>query len=182
MRNLVLFGMMGAGKTTVAAVVGERLGRDVVDTDLRIEQTEDRSIARIFAEDGEPAFRELERAALIDAAERDDRVVAVGGGAVLDPTNVGALRATGMLIWLRADAGVLTERLADEQAAGTRPLLEGGGFDDLLAEREPTYVEVADHTVDASGDPEAIASEVISWAARVPDVLSPDEHRRIRDG
>lgn len=180
MRNLVLFGMMGAGKTTVAAVIGELLQREVVDTDLDVEHDEDRTIQQIFAEDGEPTFRELERQAVLDAAERDDRVIAVGGGAVLDPVNVGALRATGMLIWLEASADVLTDRLSDEQAAGTRPLLDDGGFEDLLTERAPTYGEVADHTVDASGDPQTVADDVLSWAARIPDVLSTEEHDRIR--
>ena len=177
----MLFGMMGAGKTTVAAVIGERLNREVVDTDLEVERIEDRTVSEIFAADGEPFFRELERQTVLDAASRDDRVVAVGGGAVLDSTNVGALRATGMLVWLRAPADVLTERLSDEQAAGTRPLLENGGFDDLLAEREPTYVEIADHTVEAAGAPEEVADQVLAWAARLPDVLSPQEHERIRD-
>lgn len=181
MRNLVLFGMMGAGKTTVAAIVGERLNRDVVDTDLQVEQRQGRTIAQIFADDGEPAFRELERHAVLDAAERDDQIVAVGGGAVLDPTNVGALRATGMLVWLQAPAAVLTQRLSDEQAAGTRPLLQDGGFEDLLAEREPTYADIADHTVDASRDPGTVARDVLTWAARVPEVLSPEEHARVRD-
>ncbi len=79
MKNLVLLGMMGTGKSTVAAIIAERLGRVHVDTDSEIERIAGKSIPAIFSEQGEPAFRRLERLAVDHVARRSDQVVSVGG-------------------------------------------------------------------------------------------------------
>lgn len=158
-RSVVLYGMMGSGKTTVARLVGQRLGRPVLDTDEVVEATSGRTIAETFARQGEAEFRRLERTAVIAAAARDGAVVSVGGGAVLDDDNLATLRGTGVLVYLAAPAAVLEARVGGD---GTRPLLADRSLADLLAEREPRYRAVADHVVDATGTPEEVAAAVIA--------------------
>lgn len=207
-RNIVLIGMMGAGKSTVGRVLAERTGRELVETDVEVERSAGRPIAAIFAADGEDTFRRLERDAVASAAAHDGRVVSVGGGAVLDQSNVAALRDTGVLVWLRVPAGTLIERLRRTDHA-ERPLLDVADPDDprgvaprtdgpetetpaadeldaaarirrLAAARAPRYAETADHTVEAMDSPEAVADEILAWTATRADVLSGDERRRLR--
>lgn len=186
-RNLVLLGMMGVGKSTVAALLGERLGRQVVDTDTEVERIAGRSIASIFAEEGEAAFRRLERMAVERLAGRADQVVSVGGGAVLDDANVVALRSSGVLIELRAPPEALAARLirqaAGEDPAATRPLLTGAELADRIAQlvevRAPRYAAVSDHWVEASAAPVDIAEEILTWASSVPGVLATVEWERV---
>ncbi len=179
-KNLVLLGMMGAGKSTVAMVLAERLRRPVVDTDAEVERIAGRAIPAIFDEEGESAFRRLERVAVDTVARQSDQVVSVGGGAVLDDASVIALRRSGVLVELRAPPGTLAARLASESGAPhTRPLLTGPDLVARVAElvrvRGPRYAEVADFSLDATADPAEVADEVLAWAASVPGVLSHDE-------
>src|SRR5215470_5572891 len=101
-RAIVLMGFMGTGKSEVGRRLAQRLGRAFVDTDQLVEERAGKRVAAIFADDGEPAFRGLERTAVADAAARAGAVIAVGGGAVLDPENVRVLRAAGVLVHLTA--------------------------------------------------------------------------------
>jgi shikimate kinase len=122
-RHLVLVGLMGAGKTTVGRGCAARLGRAFVDTDELVGATTGRSVAEIFASDGEAAFRVLERSAIADAcASPNPMVIACGGGAVLDPDNRRALREHAVVVWLDAAPDVLAARTAGNEA---RPLLAG---------------------------------------------------------
>src|SRR5690349_17838301 len=99
-RHVVLVGMMGAGKTTVGKHVAERLGWPFVDVDEEIEARQGRTIPQIFDEDGEAAFRIIERSVLADVlASTRHAVVAAGGGAVLDPKNRELMRSRGVVIW-----------------------------------------------------------------------------------
>ena len=156
-------GFMGTGKSEVGRRLAQRLGRAFVDTDRLVEARAGKRIATIFAEDGEPAFRTLERAAVAEAAGRGGPVVAVGGGAVLDPENVRCLRAAGVLVYLTARPEIIMGRVGD---GSTRPLLR----DDprtavvrLLAERGPVYAAAADITVETS---ERTADEVVGEIQR----------------
>ena len=102
-QHLVLVGMMGVGKTTVSRIVGERLGRRVVDSDLVIEARTGRTVREIFATDGEPAFRDLEERTIAGlVGDPTVRVIATGGGAVLSAATRRCLHDQAVVIWLRA--------------------------------------------------------------------------------
>ncbi len=181
MKNLVLLGMMGAGKSTVAEIVADRLGRPHVDTDSEVERMAGRPIPTIFEQDGEGEFRRLERLAVARVARRYGQVVSVGGGAVLDDGCLKALRSSGVLVELRAPATTLAARLSSQ--AASRPLLAGPDLaarvEELMAVRGPRYARAADHIVDASGAPVDVAKAVLAWAASVPGVLSLAEAGRV---
>lgn len=160
--HLVLVGLMGSGKTTVGRVLARRLGRPFVDSDEVIEARTGRTVREIFESDGEDAFRKLEAAVLAEAlADPTPAVVAAAGGTVLAEANRRCMEASGTVIWLRADPGVLVERAT---AGDHRPLLDGdpaGVLASMAAAREALYDEVADHVVDVAGkDPEAVADEI----------------------
>ncbi len=135
-RNLVLAGPPGGGKSTLGREAARALGRDFVDTDAAIERQSGRPIPRIFALQGEDAFRDLEAGAIAGAAAagQPPRVLAVGGGALLRAENVAALRATGFIVCLRARPEVLLQRTRGAAGGARRPLL--GGSDPLQRIRE----------------------------------------------
>jgi shikimate kinase len=148
-RHVALVGLMGAGKTSVGARCAELLGRPFVDTDEVVEATLGLSVPEIFAAEGEPGFREYERRAVADVcASPVPLVIACGGGAVLDSANRAQLRATSVVVWLRAGPEALAERVGDD--ADGRPLLKGRGTAATLALldvlRAPAY-EAAAHTI-----------------------------------
>ncbi len=184
-RTICLSGMMGAGKTTVAEVLGRRLGRGVVDIDREIERWTGRTVAEIFAEGGEAAFRELERRVVVEVARMPDLVVALGGGTVLRDDTVADLLLSGVIVQLDVPVDVLAERLAPQRAH--RPLLRPGPdapplhavVEDVLAARRARYAEVADHVVDGSGGPEDIAERILAWAMDAGDVLTPSEYEQV---
>lgn len=148
-QHIVLVGMMGVGKTTVARVLAVRLGREVFDTDVVIEKRTGRSVREIFATDGEAAFRALESAVLADALASDTPlVIAAAGGVVLSAHNRQLLSSSpARVVWLCADPATLVERV---KGAGHRPLLDAdpaGTLQQMKIEREPLYREVADAIV-----------------------------------
>ena len=148
-QHLVLVGMMGVGKTTVARVVGERLDRPVLDTDLVIEARTGRTLREIFADDGESAFRALEAEVLREAlASPEPVVIAAAGGVVLGERNRVALRDSGArVVWLCADPATLVERV---KSGGHRPLVDedpAGTLQRMFEQREPLYRDVADAIV-----------------------------------
>jgi len=148
-RPLVMVGPTGAGKSTVAAEVARRLGRRFVDLDTVIETAAGRTIADVFAADGEAAFRRLESAALHEALAAPGGVVATGAGAILDAANREALRARSNVVHLDASVEVQLSRLA---STTDRPLLAGDRASTLEAmatRRGPLYAEVADARIDA---------------------------------
>lgn len=147
-RNIVLTGFMGSGKTSVGKLIAEKTGRAFVDTDDLIEQRAGKSIPRIFEEEGETAFRDLETEAVQHAAQTHARVIATGGGAVMRPQNREALRKTGEIVFLDAPIEVIFQRIQND---GSRPLLEAENplmkARALLEKRRPVYLQ-ADMTVD----------------------------------
>jgi shikimate kinase len=184
-RSLCLSGMMGAGKTTVAEVLGRRLGRSVVDTDREIERWTGRSVAEIFADGGEAAFRDLERRVVVEIARVPDLVVALGGGTVLRDDTVADLLLSGVIVHLDVPVGVLADRLAPQR--DHRPLLQPGPdapplhevVEGVLASRRARYAEVSDFVVDGAREAEDVAQDIIVWAMEAGDVLTPSEFEQV---
>jgi len=148
--HLILVGLPGVGKSTVGAAVAECLGRPFLDFDAEIERRAGKSVAEIFAERGEAAFRELERALTEEVRTAPSMVLAPGGGWVAVEGNVALLRPPGRIIFLDARPETVLRRLGEERFR--RPLLSGadplGALRQLLADREPAY-RSADHVIDA---------------------------------
>jgi len=117
--KIYLVGFMGAGKTTVARALARRLGWKFEDIDERIEARERRPVARIFAQQGEPYFRQLERQMLLDLVPERHLIVATGGGTFVDPINRAAMLADGTVVWLDVPLARVLERVP---ADGRRPL------------------------------------------------------------
>ncbi len=160
--NLVLAGFMGTGKSTVGRLAAHELGLPFLDLDDAIVRRSGRSVAQIFADDGEAGFRELERAALLDAAQLSGTVVATGGGAPLDVNAFAPLAASGPVIVLAAAPEELVRRLG---AGGGRPLLGDGDsrarITTLLESRASAYDGVG-RSIDTTGRSAAdVASEVV---------------------
>ena len=124
---LWLIGMMGSGKSVVGRVLAARTDRGFFDTDQMVEARAGRSIGEIFADEGERGFRSRESDAIAAAAASGDAVIATGGGAVLLPANVAAMRASGPVVWLQAGPSTLASRVGD---GSSRPLLDGRSDDD----------------------------------------------------
>jgi shikimate kinase len=153
--NVTLIGYRGSGKSAVAAPLARRLGWTAIDADHEIESRAGRSIREIFERAGEPEFRRLERETLADLLSRDQFVIAAGGGAILDEGTRDRMRQAGPVVWLRAPADVLFERIAaDPVTAERRPnLTAAGGLEEivrLLSVREPLYRDAATLSIDVS--------------------------------
>jgi shikimate kinase len=166
-KMIFLVGLRGSGKTTVGSIVAERLGLPFRDADVELEARAGRSIADIFATDGEAVFRDLEEQLLIDMIDCGPAVIATGGGVVLRETNRSRMKATGTIVWLTADAAMLWRRTNDDPtSAGRRPDLSSGGLaeiHEMMRLRDPLYRSIADLTIDTmSRSPEQIAADILT--------------------
>jgi shikimate kinase len=153
---------MGSGKSTVGCIVAEDLGWEFIDLDCAVAESANLSIPEIFESLGEPRFRDLERQELLNALDGPrQRLVACGGGVVIDPRNRARLLEV-PTVFLWEDAGVLYHRTRDPD----RPL-RGAGFEDFArryAERLPYYLEVASLQIEPEGRPPRwIADQIIEW-------------------
>lgn len=159
--SIVLIGFMGAGKTTVGEILAKTLGMKFTDTDEIVERRAGKSIAEIFETEGEEAFRVYEHRAVRHAVRYGGRVIACGGGAILQIRNHELLREAGPIVYLRCSSPILRARLRGSE--GARPLLRSrGGFDRLLKERAVAYETAADLVVNGDGDPEAVAEMIVA--------------------
>ena len=143
MKNVVLIGFMGTGKTSTGRALAQRLGRAFVDLDRMIEEEAGRSIPEIFASEGEAAFRALEREAVRRTAKRRALVISTGGGTVKDAANVALLKENDAVLARTAHVG--DRPVLDAKDAGDRRQAVA----DLMAERRELY-DVADYSVDTS--------------------------------
>jgi len=157
--RVVLVGFMGSGKTSVGRLLARRLGYVFEDMDRRIERRAGRTIAEIFRDEGEEAFRAMEHEEALALSRLRDRVVAAGGGAFARPETRALLQQGALTVWLRCDLErILTRVPADgsRPLAGNRAIMRA-----LLAEREPSY-RMADVAVEASaGTPREVADRII---------------------
>ena len=165
--NIVLCGMMGAGKTTIGIKIAEITGKRWYDTDGVIVDKYGK-ISDIFEYYGEPHFRKLETEVVKELSQKDELVISTGGGLVLKKENNELLQQNGKIIFLRASLETLAKRL---HVDGTRPLLQTSTesirdrLSRLMQERMPIYEHVADYIVDVDGKtPEAIAEEIVALA------------------
>lgn len=164
-QNIILTGFMGTGKTTVGKILAQRLGYQFVDTDVMIESRSGRSIPEIFAEQGEVAFRQIERDVARDLAQGEKQVVSTGGGMMLDAANSDALDATGQIFCLTATPEEILARVLGDEKDMKRPLLQTPDPQqrilDLLTERRDIYGQFPQ--ISTSGrTPEAIAQSILN--------------------
>ena len=146
---VVLIGVPGAGKTTVGSHLAEILGCEFIDTDQQIEQQIGKSISDIFVQDGEKFFREVEAEVIADALGQEQVVISVGGGALMNEKTRELIKNQ-TAVWLQAGLSQAVDRIGMNK---NRPLLLGnvrGQLADLMAAREPFYIECAKFVVDTN--------------------------------
>jgi len=152
--NIFLIGLMGAGKSTIGKKLAEKLDKTFVDADKEIERHTGARIELIFDIEGEEGFRRREADMLEELTAREDVVIATGGGAVLLPENRERLSGRGTVVYLNAPAGVLARRMENDKK---RPLLQTGDklqrLTELLQEREPFYLDIADVIIKTDNQP-----------------------------
>ena len=159
---ITLTGFMGSGKTTVGRILADALGCPFLDLDDLIVKKAGKSIPDIFAQDGEPAFRQLEARLLRQTVEKygeSTAVLSLGGGAILAPASATLVPENTVCIYLRAALDTLLSRLAGETAG--RPLADAS-LAERLAAREPLYEKTAHVVIDTDGlSPEDVSDEII---------------------
>lgn len=168
-QNIILTGFMGTGKSTIGCLVAAELGREFVDMDTLIEQREDRSIARIFADSGEAYFRQLEADLCRELAAREELVIATGGGALVPEANLRVMESSGLVICLDCAPAALWQRIGQSE---DRPMLaerDEGRFARLAAlleQRTSAYGRIRHHVDVTDLSPEAAAKRICEWAAQ----------------
>ena len=152
LQNIVLIGMPGCGKSTVAAALGKRLHRPVYESDAMVEQRAGMSISEIFARSGEDRFRELESEVLSELGKLTGAVISTGGGCVTRTENYPLLHQNGQIFWLK--------RPLDELPVEGRPLSQRYSVEELFARREPLYERFADRMIENNRSAEQTAERI----------------------
>ena len=154
MQNIVLIGMPGCGKSTIGALLAEKLGRKLVDADEAIIRLAGKSIPEIFAEDGEEVFREWETKALSELGQQSGLILATGGGCVTKARNYPLLHQNGSIFWL--------QRALDVLPTDGRPLSQANKLTDMYAIRKPMYEAFADFAIDNNGASEETVAAILA--------------------
>jgi len=167
--NVVLIGYRGTGKSTVARQLAAELGIGWVDADVELERRAGMSIAEMFREQGEEAFRQWECLIVAELCRRENEVIALGGGAVLREENRRCMMSAGRVVWLKASPEKILQRIeADPSTSGRRPnLTTSGGLEEvqsLLHQREPLYRRCAELEIETDDlSPGQIARQIGTW-------------------
>lgn len=146
-KNIILIGFMGTGKTVTGRALAEQTGMELVDMDSIIEERAGKPISEIFATDGEPAFRTMERELAHELSQREGLIISTGGGVVLNPENIADFEKSGLVVCLTASPEVIFQRLENDT---TRPLLSGNKKEQIsgiLETRKPLY-DAIEHQID----------------------------------
>lgn len=160
MKNIVLIGMPGCGKSTIGTLLAEKLGRTLADADEKIISLAGKSIPDIFAQDGEPTFRDWETKALTELGKQSGLVIATGGGCVTQKRNYPLLHQNGYLVWLERDCSVLP--------TDGRPLSQANDLGKMYAARKPLYEAFADIRVENTGTPEETVRKILDALEELP--------------
>ena len=151
--NIILIGMPGCGKTTVAERLSALTGRPVLDADARIAETAGKTIPEIFAESGEEGFRALETKVLAELGKRSGAIIATGGGCVTRPENYPLLHQNGTLFWLRRDTALLPR--------DGRPLSQNADLSEMYEKRAPLYARFADAVIENDRTADDAARDIL---------------------
>ena len=160
MKNIVLIGMPGCGKSTIGTLLAEKLGRTLADADEKIISLAGKSIPDIFAQDGEPTFRDWETKALTELGKQSGLVIATGGGCVTQKCNYPLLHQNGYLVWLERDCSVLP--------TDGRPLSQANDLGKMYAARKPLYEAFADIRVENAGTPAETVQKILDALEELP--------------
>jgi shikimate kinase len=166
--NIVLIGYRGTGKSTVAKILGQRLGWKIMSTDKEIVKEAGQSIPKIVEQFGWDHFRELETQMCRKLQEQTDLVIDTGGGLILKEENVNILKANGTIFWLTAEVSTIVKRISGDtqrpSLSGTKSFLEE--IEDILKERTPKYQAAATHIISTDQtSPDKIADSILSLIA-----------------
>lgn len=164
MKNIVLIGMMGSGKTTCGYLLSEKLGRLMIDADVTIQSRENRTTSEIFATSGEQYYRDLETALCHELEDKEDLVIATGGGMILREENVKALRKNSVVFLLNRPV----DEIFDGENLSDRPLAQNGkqDFINRFEARKPYYFGAADEVITDFTTPEITVNDIISRLAK----------------
>lgn len=154
MQNIVLIGMPGCGKSTVASLLAEKLGRKAVDADAEIVKLAGKAIPEIFAQDGEEAFRNLETQVLSELGKQSQLVIATGGGCVTRERNYPLLHQNSSIFWLQRDLDLLPTE--------GRPLSQTAKLQDMYAIRKPLYAAFTDRTISNNGPCQETVAQILA--------------------
>ena len=174
--NIVLIGYRCSGKSLVGKILADQLGLDLVDTDEVLERRVGCAIGDYVAENGWEAFRMVEKMVLRSISDFDQRVIATGGGAVLDWENVRNLKKTGWVVWLKAGISVIRERMAKDERSGlVRPGLSGESpmdeIEQVLSQRTALYERACDYVANTDQQsPDAVVKEIVQ---SLPEPIMP---------
>lgn len=178
---VTLIGYRATGKSTVGPTLAKRLGWTCIDSDVELEQKTNRSIAQIFADDGESEFRRLERDTIVELLQRDQLVLSAGGGAILNEATRKDMRAAGPVVWLQASVDTIVERLnADPKTASSRPNLtahtdQQSEVTEVLKARAALYADASTIVIDTDQLDSAAVTDAIYNQIR--DTLIPGDGR-----
>lgn len=161
MKNIVLLGFMGTGKTAIGRRLAQKFGMEFVDIDDLIQKDQKKSIAKIFEENGEPYFRDVEKRIIREISEKQGLVIGAGGGAVLFDENLKNLEKNGILICLTATPDVILKRT---RGLAHRPLLNVEDpkkrIEELLQKRAPYYAKIKNQIDTSNLTPDQVAEEI----------------------
>ena len=171
-KNIVLIGMSGAGKTTVAKLLSEKLGMPFFDSDEEFEKEENRKINEVFSKDGEAYFRRRETEVLKRLSAKTGIIISTGGGVVTKKENIDILKESGIIVYLERNIETILNSVSGEE----RPLFKKGkkSVEELFKGREPMYLSSADFKADNNSSPEEAASDIENIYRKIENFYKED--------